>query len=368
MPNFTIFVSSTLSDLKHVRESLGQFLVALGYQPVLFERGDIAHVEDTLDRDSAAEVSAADALICIIGRRYGTEASKQQAHNTEERISITELEIQTALDRGKLVWVFVEKSVHAEFQTYQQNRATKRNITRMKLAHADDIRVYRLLQKLQFNRPLTTPIVPFDRIEDITGYLKRQFGGILHDYVTRGGDRAIRRLAFSSAVDAAKEIEGRLRDSLQSQEVVYIRWLGMSMFNAWNVLSDKLEKVLPGSTASKVFVQIAMLDSKWKGFRSINPVWAKQAETIYRNIKSFQGRDFMNRKDYTIQVRRYAHMPCVHGVLINEQYLFMGNCSWENGIMYAGTKWYEFFDTGDPYGQSRISLFRGWFNYCFLGR
>src|SRR5205814_2396224 len=118
MPNFVIFVSSTLSDLTHVRNSLGDFIVTLGYQAVLFERGDIPPIEGTLDKASAAEVSAADAMICIIGGRYGTEASKQ--------ISITELEIQPALTRGTLLWVFLGKSIHAEFQTYLRNAGNMR--------------------------------------------------------------------------------------------------------------------------------------------------------------------------------------------------------------------------------------------------
>jgi hypothetical protein len=226
--------------------------------------------------------------------------------------------------------------------------------------------VYRFLQKLRVNRPLTTPIITFDRVEEITDCLKRQLSNLLHDYVLgRGAERTARRLAFSSAVDAAKEIEGRLRECLHSEEKVYIRWLGLSMFNAWTVLSDKLEKVLPESPASEVVIQIAMLHGKWKDFRSINQVWAEQADTVCRNIEAFQGRSFMKQKNYKVEVKRYAHMPCIHGLLINEQYLFMGNCSWENGIMYAGTKWYEFFDSGSPYGQSRISLFKGWFDRCF---
>jgi hypothetical protein len=73
----------------------------------------------------------------------------------------------------------------------------------------------------------------------------------------------------------------------------------------------------------------------------------------------------MSEKGYTVEVRRYAHMPCVHGLLLNERYVIMDNCSWENGVMYAGTKWYELFDATDIYGRSRISLFKGWFDYCF---
>ncbi len=37
-----IFVSSTYYDLKHIRESIKSFIGGMGYEPVLFESGDIA--------------------------------------------------------------------------------------------------------------------------------------------------------------------------------------------------------------------------------------------------------------------------------------------------------------------------------------
>jgi hypothetical protein len=357
MANFTVFVSSTFYDLKHIRGYLGAFFASLGHDAVMFERGDIPQVRGTTDKDSVAAVAAADAVICVVGGRYGTEA----AHR---RVSITELEIQTALKRNKLVWVFVERNIHAEFQTYWRN-STNEDID---YAHVDDVNVYRFLERLH-RLPLFKSSIPFDTADDITDFLRRQFSGLLHDYVLeKGRSDNPGRAIFSSAIEAAQQIEERLRECLQRDETVFIRWLGMSMFNAWNTLSTELEKVLPDSTASKVHIQIAMLDSDWQDFPSINPVWAGQADTVCRQIESFQDRPFMQEKGYTVEVRRYAHMPCVHGLLINEQYVIMGNCSWENGVMYAGTKWYELFDAADIYGRSRISLFKGWFDYCFDGQ
>jgi hypothetical protein len=49
------------------------------------------------------------------------------------------------------------------------------------------------------------------------------------------------------------------------------------MFNAWNTLSTELEKVLPESNASKVHIQIAMLDSGWKDFPSIKPCMGRSS-------------------------------------------------------------------------------------------
>jgi uncharacterized protein DUF4062 len=359
MAGFTVFVSSTFYDLKYLRGALAAFFSSLGHEAVMFERGDIAHVGDRLDKESVAAVGTADAVVCILGGRYGTLV-------TDEDVSITEAEIRTTLDQHKLAWVFVERNVAAEFETYRRNAAS----TSIDYAHVQDAKVFRLLERIR-RLPLTSPVIPFDTAADITEYLRRQFSLILHEYVD--GRRASvqsgpYRVVFQNAIDAARAIEDRLLDCLRRDETVYVRWLGMSMFNAWSTLVTVLEKVLPEASTQRVHIQVAMLDSRWKDFSSINETWARQADAVRQQILDFATKPYMREKGYTVEVGLYAHMPCVHGLLLNERYVFLGNCSWEHDVMYAGTKWYEFFTGEDPYGRSRILLFKGWFDYCFDGR
>jgi hypothetical protein len=358
MAGFTVFVSSTFYDLKYVRGALGAFFSSLGHEAVMFERGDIPHRGQRLDKESVAAVTAADAVICILGGRYGTTLS-------DDDVSITEAEIRAALNQQKLAWVFVERNVDVEFETYRRN-AGKQNVD---YAHVQDVRVFRLLEHLR-RLPLTSPVIPFDSAADITDYLRRQFTTMLHEYVEARkapGRHGLSRHVYSSAIEAAKDIEENLSECLRQDDTVFIRWLGMSMFNAWNTLVTILEKTLSEASTPRVAVQIAMLDSKWKQFSSVNATWANQAEAVRQQIEDFANKPYMQLKGYTVQVRLYAHMPCVHGCLLNERSLFLGNCSWEHGIMYGGTKWYEFFNAEDPFGRSRISLFKGWFDYCFEG-
>lgn len=70
-----VFVSSTFYDLRQVREDLERFISGLGYEPVLYETGDIACGKDSppegyLDR----EIQSCDMLVSVIGGRYGTES------------------------------------------------------------------------------------------------------------------------------------------------------------------------------------------------------------------------------------------------------------------------------------------------------
>jgi hypothetical protein len=358
MAGFTVFVSSTFYDLKYLRGALAAFFSSLGHDSIMFERGDVTHIGDRLDRESVASVATADAMVCILGGRYGTAVP-------DDDVSMTEAEVQAALAQRKLVWVFVERNVHAEFETYRRNVEN----SRIDFAHVQDVRVFRLLERIR-RLPLTSPVIPFDAAADITEYLRRQFSLILHEYVDGrrvSGSAGPHRVVFSSAVDAARAVEERLVECLQRDDTVYVRWIGMSMFNAWSTLVTILERTLPEAATAHVHVQVAMLDDKWKAFPAINETWARQAGAVRQQILDFRKKPYMRKKGYTVEVGLYAHMPCIHGLLLNERYVFLGNCSWEHGTMFAGTKWYEFFSGDDPYGRSRISLFKGWFDYCFDG-
>jgi hypothetical protein len=371
MASFTVFVSSTFYDLKYLRGTLAAFFSSLGHEALMFERGDVPHVGESLDKESKAAVSTADAVVCILGGRYGSLASSEAI---SKAISITESEIQKALELHKLTWVFIERNVAAEFEIYKINPGTAINY-----ANVRDDRVFGLIKKIH-EFPRTVQVIPFDTALDITEYLRRQFSLLLHEYVDVRQNLAQSgpsvqsgpyRAVFQNALDAARSIEDRLLDCLLRDEPVYVRWLGMSMFNAWSTLVAILEKVLPQSSARQVHIQVAMLSSGWQDFSSINETWARQSDAVRRQILDFATRPYMVQKGYTVEVGLYAHMPCMHGLLLNERYAFLGNCSWEHGVMYAGTKWYEFFSGDDPagdlYGRSRILLFKGWFDYCFEG-
>jgi hypothetical protein len=102
-----IFISSTFYDLKHVRSSLETFVVSLGYEPVLSEKGSIAYSPDVaLDESCYREAKACDIFVLIVGGRYGSEVSASSTPDGkgfyELYESITRREYESASDRGIL--------------------------------------------------------------------------------------------------------------------------------------------------------------------------------------------------------------------------------------------------------------------------
>ena len=167
-----VFISSTYYDLKQTRENLDQFLHSLGYDTVRNEHGDIPYGnKEELEKYCYKEVSNIDILVSIIGGRFGSEAKNSEW-------SISNEELRTAINSGKQVYIFIEKSVYNEYGTYQLNKDNADT----KYRYVDDVRIYQFLEEIH---KLTTNnnIKTFDSSAEIQEYLKEQFAGLFQSFL-----------------------------------------------------------------------------------------------------------------------------------------------------------------------------------------
>lgn len=167
-----VFISSTYYDLKQTRENLDQFLHGLGYDTVRNEHGDIPYGnKEELEKYCYKEVSNIDILVSIIGGRFGSEAKNSEW-------SISNEELRTAINLGKQVYIFIEKSVYNEYGTYQLNKENADT----KYKYVDDVRIYQFLEEIH---KLTTNnnIKTFDSSAEIQEYLKEQFAGLFQSFL-----------------------------------------------------------------------------------------------------------------------------------------------------------------------------------------
>ncbi|WP_151797805.1 DUF4062 domain-containing protein, partial [Acinetobacter bereziniae] len=182
-----IFVSSTYYDLKHIRASLSLFIDSLGYESILFEKGQIAFVsDDPLDVSCYREAESADIFVLIIGGRYGSEASEVQVKNKDQYTdynSITRKEFETANHNHIPTYILIEKGVYAEFQTFKNN---KENST-IKYAHVDNINIFKLIDEVH-NKPNNNPIFSFEKYNEIEEWLREQWAGLFKDFLTKRGN------------------------------------------------------------------------------------------------------------------------------------------------------------------------------------
>lgn len=167
-----VFISSTFYDLRHVRSDLDTFIEGLGYDPVRNEEGDIPYGKDeALEAYCYKEIKAVDILVSIIGGRFGSESKTSKS-------SISQMELKTAQKENKQVYIFIEKNVLSEYETYLLNRENEE----MKYKYVDDKRIYQFIEEVK-NLNANNNIKGFETASDMTKYLKEQFSGLFQRFL-----------------------------------------------------------------------------------------------------------------------------------------------------------------------------------------
>jgi hypothetical protein len=209
-----IFVSSTYYDLKHIRNSIENFIREMGYEPILFESGDIPFKHDlTLDESCYKEIENSHMQVLIIGGKYGSPESKtpEKLIISKDKMflfynSITKIEYKTALDKGIPVYVFVEKQVLAEYDTYKNNRENET----IKYAHVDSTNIFKLLDEIYAQRT-GNYVKGFEKSDDITSWLKDQWAGLFADYL-KNNQSKIEIKTLSTRINELGSITGALKE------------------------------------------------------------------------------------------------------------------------------------------------------------
>lgn len=184
-----IFVSSTYYDLKHIRNSLDEFIKSLGYDPVRSENGDIPFQHDKpLDESCYSEIKNCHMLVMIIGGRYGSATSDSETKRSQIDIeefyehynSITKKEYETARERDIPIFIFVENTVYAEYETYKENRDNRT----IKYKHVDSENIYKLLDDILAQRR-NNFVKDFEEFDDIKSWLRDQWAGLFADFLSK---------------------------------------------------------------------------------------------------------------------------------------------------------------------------------------
>lgn len=166
-----IFLSSTFYDLRQVRTDIDIFIDTLGYEIIRNEEGEIPYgKEEALEEYCYKEIKNIDILVSIIGGRFGSESTRGHS-------SISQLELKTALKENKQVYIFIEKNVLSEYETYLINKEGQ-----MKFRYADDIRIYQFMEEIK-GLPNNNNIKGFETANEITRYLKEQLAGLFQRFL-----------------------------------------------------------------------------------------------------------------------------------------------------------------------------------------
>jgi hypothetical protein len=187
-----VFVSSTYYDLKYVRDRIELFLKRFSFEPVLFESDKVTFEHNKpLDSSCYDEVRLCHMFILIVGGRYGSPSTSHRQEEFQKRyedefISITRKEYETAVKNNMPTFIFIDKNVYSEYQTFKKNQVFFEKIIKEKkienkefsFAHVDNQNVFYFIDLLQ-----QKAIKQFDTVDEIENYLSSQFSGMFFLYL-----------------------------------------------------------------------------------------------------------------------------------------------------------------------------------------
>lgn len=218
----TVFVSSTFYDLRYPRESLKRFIESLGYTPVLSEDGTVFFDPKKTAADSClVEVSNADIFVLLIGGRYGSKLPSSE-------LSVTNGEFLAAVEKKIPVFALVEQGTYNDYALYRANAAKPDVIAQLSFPHADTPRIFEFIESVQ-GRTTNNALVPFASTGSIETYLRNQWAGMMHNFLTTGNREAqvVDTLAVLTSVNERVEViaEQILRSVGTSEDRLYVRLL-----------------------------------------------------------------------------------------------------------------------------------------------
>jgi hypothetical protein len=191
-----VFVSSTCYDLKYIRENLRYFINSIGFDAVLSEDGDVFYNPQIHTHDACLnEVNNCQLFVLIIGGRYGG------TYHGEEK-SITNKEYEKANELKIPIFTLVEQSVLSDHYVYQKNRKNP-DIT---YPNVDSIKIFSFIDEVRKSES-NNAIVPFSNFNDIETYLKKQWAGMMYDFLTNQNETRKVKDLFEEIHNATEKIE-----------------------------------------------------------------------------------------------------------------------------------------------------------------
>ncbi len=111
-------------------------------------------------------------LVLIIGGRYGGKFKDSET-------SITNAEYNNAVKNRIPIFALVESGVYGDHFVHHKNRDN----TTIKYPSVDNIKIFDFIDEVRKNA-VNNALVPFRDFADIESYLKKQWAGMMHYYLT----------------------------------------------------------------------------------------------------------------------------------------------------------------------------------------
>jgi len=173
-----IFVSSTCYDLKYIRENLKLFINEVGYESILSEYGDVYYDVSQHTHDACiSEIQNCQIFVLIIGGRHG-------GNFMESEKSITNMEYEEAKLHKVPIFTLVERNVYSDHHLYTNNKNNEEiDATKIHYPNIDNIKIFDFIDEVR-KSSVNNAIFTFSNFFDIQSYLKKQWAGMMFQFLT----------------------------------------------------------------------------------------------------------------------------------------------------------------------------------------
>ncbi|HEE4848864.1 TPA: DUF4062 domain-containing protein [Klebsiella pneumoniae] len=236
MAGLRVFVSSTCYDLSLLRSQLRIFIQNLGYEPMMSDYSDLLYDPRQHTHTSCIdEVSSADAVVLIIGSRFGGKVvpealtkvdfdSLQEPGKTieflkkKENISITQLEILKAIESGIPIFTFVDNAVWHDHSLYERNKdkgIIKDIIFPSIEKNETAVFVFEFINFLR-QRAKGNSLFPFSKTQDIEETLRKQWSFLFQRLIHEQRRKAIEIKKIDSLTEQFEDLKTAILTSIGS--------------------------------------------------------------------------------------------------------------------------------------------------------
>ncbi|MBR3583421.1 MAG: DUF4062 domain-containing protein [Kiritimatiellae bacterium] len=171
----SVFISSTVEDLRHIRDAVRSTVEELGYRPIMSEYGEIGYMSgDSAEGSCYKEIPECQIMVVIIGKRYGSRSPK------DSNLTITEKELETARKQCKHIITLVEREVLEFKKVYDANITKEISCPGMN----NPCKTFEFINRISLF-PVHNGIFPFDSVEEARQIIKNQCASLFYYFLQR---------------------------------------------------------------------------------------------------------------------------------------------------------------------------------------
>lgn len=167
MDKINVFISSTCYDLAQIRKDLKEFILSLGYNPILSEECNfpVDPQKGTVENCIEAVRKYADIFVLIIGNRYGEPL--------DNGISVTNTEFLIAVEKNIPIYAFTLKPLVCLQSLWQTNKDGDFS------EYVDNKQIFEFIGEVRQSKKYWN--FQFETAQDIIGTLKEQWSYLFSD-------------------------------------------------------------------------------------------------------------------------------------------------------------------------------------------